>query len=446
MKMKMKPQKNAKKSGGLSEDEAVREQKVEETGSERAFEDGDERNGDYVVKSSRGFDWGARIGALLLAFLLWMYAMNTESPTHETAIGSIPVKIENLASTGLSLIGGSGVTVDLSVVGKRSDVSQLSADDFQAFVDVGSVSDAGKYTFDVQIVSPSGVTITQKTPSAVTLYLDNTASVSIPVTANLQNYQLESGYELGDIQLSPSEITVTGPADALDDIEFAQATWDLGYITSSMKISCGVELIDGSGAVVKSPYISLQTSDVTVTVPVYRTKEVPLRAVYKNGYFNDSNVRVSLSPEKVTVRGEPSAVDAIDAIDVMVDEKKAIASSVTQNLVLPEGIETTDGVSSVTMSIKHVGTSTMQLSVPLNVIKSAGTVYSLPSETVNITFRGPSELLAEMTAEDVRAVVDLMHVGSAQGSMSLPVRIVVGGRFSGEVYELDEYSATVVIG
>ena len=62
----------------------------------------------------RGHAWGAKIVCLLLAFIIWLYVMQVDSPKHEEVFHSIPVELTNTqvldGESGLSVYSGYGNT------------------------------------------------------------------------------------------------------------------------------------------------------------------------------------------------------------------------------------------------------------------------------------------------------------------------------------------------
>ena len=69
-------------------------------------------NGEYRVKRTKWLDIAAIILSILIAFIIWLYAISTNSPIYESSISSINVSVENIP-TGLSVISGLDHTIDI---------------------------------------------------------------------------------------------------------------------------------------------------------------------------------------------------------------------------------------------------------------------------------------------------------------------------------------------
>ena len=274
----------------------------------------DTRNttGEITVRRSKTMDWIARIGVVLVAFALWFYVMATDSPTTQWEYKGISVTVDN--RSGLSVLTGDGVTVDVTVLGRRSQTINVTAADIDAHITVPEGMAAGKYSFDLEFNLPNGLTLGAASQTRVTLYLDNTTSIVVPVRARIDDYMLEDDYELAESEIvcSPSSVRITGPESVLQTVEYAQVALNLGKVERTVNCSGSMVPVDSSGNPVQSSYLTMQTQSATVTVPVYKYRTLPLQVRYRYGYFNDTNAEVRLEPSSVRIKGEADAVDAAE--------------------------------------------------------------------------------------------------------------------------------------
>lgn len=219
-------------------------------------------------------------------------------------------------------------------------------------------------------------------------------------------------------------------------------TAELGHVSSSKKLSGAIELIDASGGVVSSPYITTDITDVTVRVPIYLTREIPLAVEYKFGFFNSGNAKVTLTPEAVSVKGEVEAVNELEKIVVTtIDEKLAQNGKTTVVLTLPDGITVTDGTESVEVGLTLRGLVTKTVAVTnINVKNPSGYTYIPVNESCNITVRGSAEDIAAITEENISIVVDISAVTSATKSISAAAEIVIDSEYSNTVHEVGQYT------
>ncbi len=390
----------------------------------------------------------AKVVSLIFAFFIWFYASSFDTSIFDKDFSQLDIDIIN--ESEFSILSGSGATIDISVEGSKNIINNISADDINAYVRITDISEAGRYSFDIVIETPDGVTVSSKTYDKLTVYLDNTMSVNVPVKLNLTDYMIDDGYELGetDAEYNYDSIAVTGPENVLNNIEAAQLTVALGHVTNSVTCKGTLELIDAQGNPINNPYVRMQTSEVSVYVPLYKTKSVPLNVTYKHGYYNEKNSSVEISPKEITVKGEPNEVDAIEYISLAdIDEKSIYRDG--QYIVkinIPSSVENVDGITSATVDIKHIDTTTRDIVLKnITVINPKRLDYELEANELKVTLRGPSSYLPYISTATIGATVDLSNISNSSGTVIVPVNIEINRVYSSNVYEIGSYSMSVKI-
>ncbi len=388
------------------------------------------------------------IVSFLLAFALWFYVMSVESPVYEKTFDFVPVTVVRNQNEGaLSVYSGGEATVELTVSGRRSVLNRLTAEDFDITADVSGYTTAGRYNVPLMFTMPDGATKVSSNIDSVSIYLDNRTTVAVPVTVKFTDYTLDEGYEIGEsaLEKSAETVTVTGPKSALDTIVSAQMTAELGHITGSKKISGSIELIDESGKTVSSPYISTDITDITVRVPVYLNRELPLKVEYKHGFFDLENAKITLSPSTVNVKGEVELIGEYNEIVLTtLDEKLAQIGKSTIAFTPPEGLTVTDGTESVEMNLTLKGLTTKTVAVSdINIKNPTGYSYKPSSATCNVTLRGTPEAIAAITESDIAINVDVSGMTTGQKSVSVAAEIEIDSAYSDEVIEVGSYTITL---
>lgn len=407
-------------------------------------------SGEYTVKKNKGLDLAAKIISVLFAFIIWLYAVSANSPVYERTITGVAVAVENVP-TGLSVISGLDHTIDIKVTGKRTEVLALTASEITAYVDASACVDAGLHTLTVNVTLPSGMTLSEKYPDTVTIYLGTTTSKQLPILINLRNYSVELDCVLEKSTPELSFVTVRGPADELAKIKEAVVTIEPGYITSSMTASGTVVLYDDSGKVYSNPYVTSSVSDVLVRIEVHKYKTVPLTVDYKYGYYNDKNVNVTLDPAEIRIKGSSEIIDDIDSINVATIDETGIMNdgSTVYYLSLPDGVSVTDDVKNVRVSIKHLNTAVRTFSVSNIRLDNAedGRSYEFMNDSVNVTLRGTvGEYFSYFDASDITVVLDMSGYHGLTGNFTIPAKIeILNSSSTSVIYPLGSYSVHLVI-
>lgn len=403
-----------------------------------------EKDGDYRIKGTRFFNIFARLVALLIAFGIWIYAKENDTVIGDISFSGIPVKIVNTSDTPLSVISGYNSTVDVVLEGKKGTVRSITADDIEIVADVSDITSAGRHTVPIDISAPEGATVVSQSLSSVSIYMDKTISITVPVQVRYSAYMLDDGYELGDAVPSISQITVSGPENVLKDVYAAETALDLGHITGSVVMTGDLVLVDADGSEISNPYVKLQTSAVQVSVPLQTVKTLPLTVDFKYGYINETNSAITVTPAEIEVKGEVSALEELEKLSIAtIDEKHLSGDTFVQPITLPDGISKISDFETATVRISHIGTALKSIVIDeFDVSNPNALNYDLQSRSLTVTLRGPVSVLADITSETVTASIDLNFDKSVNGISTVPVKINISAALP-EVYEIGEYTMSV---
>lgn len=304
--------------------------------------------------------------SLLCAVSLWLYVMSVESPVYTNTFYGVKVELRNesvLQKNSLSVFSGQNSSVNVTVTGKRSLINSLRSEDLTAYVDVGNITDAGEYGLDIKLESMEGLTLTSLSVNKVTVYIESMITKYVSIDPEIVYYGGVStpGCSMGSPYIMPTStmpevttVAVTGPSSLVSNIEKAQVNpIDLGTIESSMQYDTYLQLVDASGQVYTSPYITIANSRVTVYFPVMSEKEVEVVPEF-TGTFDTKAYSYSVTPAKVKVRGEVSVLKATDRISFTVEGKDAdLVGSKKYALVMEnEALKIADGTEQVTLTVK----------------------------------------------------------------------------------------------
>ena len=398
-----------------------------------------------------------KILCVVAAFFLWLYVMQTESPEYSETISSVSVDISNSAelqqSSGFSVYGKSGNVVDVKVTGKKSVISRLDKEDIHAYIDVSKIKEAGQHALPVFVELPDGLDLVVPEPKTISVYVDETDTVSLPVNEKLENFELVTPYELGEVRFEYDSITVTGPKKKLSELSAAQVTVNMNNKTSSFTSLCPVDLIDINGKKADMSYLVTSASEINVTVPIYVTKEVPIETIFKHGFLNANNAKVTVSPATLTVKGDESQFsDAKSVFDPYVIDEKLISDSIynvvyraqtNANVIIDE--ESTEIKISVvlddSLKTKQFTTTDIQVKgVQPNIN------YEVLDKEVTVTLRGTADELAEITPADISVILDLSGLdASSKGNIVKAATVKIDSSKDSKVYEVGYYTVQLKI-
>ena len=393
-----------------------------------------------------------KILCVIAAFFMWLYVMYTESPEYSDIITSVSVTVENAGelqdSSGLSVYGKSSNIVDVKLTGKKSEIDKLTADDIYAYVDVSKVDDTGNHALKVFVELPDGIDYAEAVPSTISVYVDETDTISLSLREKLENFVLTTPYELGDIKFEYDMITVTGPANKLSNIAEAQVPINMQGKTLSFVTRAPIVLVTSSGEKVDMTHITCSATETDVSVPIFVTKEVPVTTAFKYGYLNSTLAKVTVTPATVTVRADENVfVTTPKVIDTIVIDEKLITNSsysMTASIKTATGVTLAEDDADVKVTVElasNVKTKQFVTS-KINVKGAAGDLsYKLIDKSVSVLLCGPQDQLDKVKNADITLEVDLSgYDAESVGTISKTASVVISTEGTANVYEIGTYS------
>ncbi len=312
----------------------------------------------FTEKKRRPFLIFPWLICLIVSFAIWLYVMNVNTEMYEKTFTLIDISIEGAetmkSNSNLSVVYVEGGKLSVTVTGLRSDIAELTADDFVAYVDIGALDSAGKHACEVKLKAPATVSVKTKEPSSISVSVDTIKTVKVPIVVEKSSYSMSSEYYLGEITTDIDSVNVEGPGGIVDRIVGARAEIGLGsqLIQTSLTQRLELTLVDEDGKEVESPYVLVDQTSVTVNIPVLTDAIVPLKYSFADGYDTSLVDKVELSPATVKIAGDPQIISKITEIIVLVIDGEVA----TENLVniadlLPEGVTVKDGSSTAMIKV-----------------------------------------------------------------------------------------------
>lgn len=409
------------------------------------------KGGETVRGRLKSSDLIPRLLCVFIAVVIWLYVMSNESPDYERTFSGVTVSIENVAllssESELSVISGYDALADITVTGKKSDLISYSPEDIVPSVDVGAITESGKHQLPISVTTPDGCTGSRVSPTSIEVYVDRIATKTVPVVVNINQVQHEQSISLGVPTPDVTAITVSGPASVIDAAARAVVDLDLGNLTTGITARGTLHIVTEEGATVDNPYLTLSQTSVGVTIPVYIEKEVPITVGTKYGYFNEDNVRITISPKSLTVRADPALLADIESFEIATIDEKKINGNETQMVAihLPSGVENLSGTTSASITVTQKNTTKKSLVVgDISIKNPNGLHYTLLTESVNLILRAPTDIADLLTDADVHLSAELNYSGIT-GVVQVPVTVTVSDTYKNEVYEIGEYAVSVMI-
>ena len=390
------------------------------------------------LKMSLTNNIGLKFLAVLIALVLWLAIVNVNDPEKTITVSNIPISVTNesaITSRDMVYNVKSEQYLNITVSGKRSIVSNLSAEDFRATASLKELSKVNSIPVDVTTKNASlgrKITIVKQT---ILVDVENVEEKDFTDLVVEYTGKVADGYVAGLSSMSTDEVTVKAPTSIIDKIKKVAVRCSLDGTNTNISKKCPVILYDKNDKEIKSDEIELSDKKIRVNVNVLRAKQVPISTINKDelgkpadGYVVDD---VILSSDSITVYGSEESLDSIESLDIQDDIDVSDAKGdVTQNIdvtgKLPKGLSVS-GESTITVKvlIKKLITRTFEYDaseVSLNDLSSDLDVQ-LVTKKVKVTLQGEEEVISQLTKDDMAISADLGKV--KEGTTTVHVDVAV---------------------
>lgn len=345
---------------------------------------------------------------VLLAFCLWLYVTSIENPNKSSEIKDIPVDIINsevLRESNLALSPNQNFTVNLRIEGPANAVYSAKVADFKVTADLGTyVLKKGENNVPVRVVNyPQDVNVMNTGVLSIKINVEEYTEKYVNVVSKVDTL-FKEGFVERNVEFTPQSVKIYGPESAVSKVKSVALIGETKDISEDFESEYELIPIDSEGAVVKG--VSLDKSKGTLKMQVGKGTEVPIKVKYMGSLKNGLSIeKETLSKNKVSIIGDPKAVENIKYIETEPLNLSDIVSSKDVNLKLsiPEGIIVSLDEQYVTVSlkIKDEIPVTKSFSVKVDYI-GVDANHEYTPNTVNVVLEGTKEALASIKADNIK--------------------------------------------
>ena len=380
------------------------------------------------------------IVSLLASLAIWVYVTSVETDESKTTFRGVKVELvgEDILrdSKNLVVTDMDTSTVTVEVVGPRRIIGSLSSDQLVAQVDVSKLSRAAYTSQQYTIVYPDGTDTSKlsenrRTPETINFMVSAQTSKSIQVRGSFDG-SLAEGYTAEMPVFEPSTITITGSEAYLKDVEYAWVTFSKENVDSTYSVETGFTLMDANNEPCSTTGISFSTDVVTATLPLLTLKEVNLDVnIIEGAGATKANTKITIDPVSVTLAGDSSLLAGMNKIILATIDLTDFSSTFTETYTIPidNELKNTTVITKATVTVEIVGleTKTFRVTNFSCINATEGYEADIITESKEITLRGTPEALAQIKAENIRAVADLTDYKESTGTYMPQVRVYVDG-------------------
>lgn len=389
--------------------------------------------------------------AIVLGFIVWVAVLNIDDSAVTKQIKDIPIELLNsdaITDQNQLFSVTSGDTVDIIVKGRKSVVNALSKEDFLATADLSkiSITNAVPVTVsarDETVKNSISITVVD---DVMHVELEEEKTVAVPVTV-VTTGQVAEGYIAGNGIATPNLINVKGAESVVSSIDVVEIVVDVTDRTTDVSTNCTPVFKNSSGKEISPNAISCDVDNIDVTVPIYRTKKVPVKIETKgtpaDGYIVAA---VDYVPDTISIGGESSVLSAVKSIDISDIDISGYDSDYETTLdvvkYLPDGVVVSEDNEIINVKI------TIEKSVEKDITISADDIsienkidnyyYEISFENGQaVRVKGSSEVVSKLKASDLHISVDGQELSLGTNEVSLNIK-------DGDGYTVDSVCNVII--
>lgn len=306
------------------------------------------------IKASLTNNVGIKVIAVVIAALIWLMIVNISDPEKTVIIYNIPINVtheEVITDNVMVYDSDKNATVNITVSGKRSVVSKLSAEDFTATASLKELSKVNAIPVQVSAVQNyigRKITIEKQSKQTLEVSIEQVKKQNYSVSVEY-NGSPEEGYVAGGYTLSKNMVTVKAPESLLDKIDRVVARCDIDGENEDFTTKSRLYVYDKYDNILKSDKIKLSSKRVSVSVTILNEKQVPIETpsvgTPETGYHVG---KVTVSPENITLIGKKEVLDTVEKL--VISDTINISGKTTDTVekinirkYLPEGTDIGQG-------------------------------------------------------------------------------------------------------
>jgi len=379
---------------------------------------------------------GLKLLSVGLAALLWLVVINSEDPMETKTFEDIPVTIINedaLISKDKIPEVVEGDTITVVVEARRSVCDKLTKSDIVAVADFEKISVTDAVPIDVTIkgYSERDVEIVRGLNQVMKLRLEDTITKDFRIKISTTG-QAKEGYVIGDMVASPNMISLTGSSTQISRIKEVVLMVDIDAVEKDSQASGIPVIYDMNGDVVNSSKVSMNVSEVSVTIPVLKTKTVRIIVTTKGepavGYEVGG---ISYQPDMVTVAGTLGELvllgSTLQAECDITDQSGVIEENIVISSLWDENLESLRMVDedklAITITMKPYDGKVFEITPQAIELKGlpknlTGEISYLSATQIRVT--GKEASLLDLNLQKLAPYIDLSGI-TATGSFTMQV-------------------------
>lgn len=381
--------------------------------------------------------------SVLLSFAAWLFVTSKDSTKDRATYRNLPITFEDvdiLEERNLMIVS-QDVRATITVRAKPMVLATLNSDPPRLVATVANITTEGPHTVNYTVQLPTGVRDSDVEisygslgGSAVSVEVARSLSRKVEIRGEFQGSAAE-GYmpgERDEFRFSPSEVTITGRAELVNQVAYARVIVTEEELTQDVDGDFPFQLIGASGDPLEGLDVSCDVDAIYTKFPIRATAEIPLELrIIEGGGLGERDVRLTPSASSISVAGSREAVAALVGEGAMVFNIDLATvrdeDELTFPIGLPDELQNLSGVSELKVGVdvrKRVETRTFEVTSRISAINvPEGWRADIITQALQVEVRGTPALLDELTEENIQVVADLQDINQVAGHYTAPASV-----------------------
>ncbi|MDD7764822.1 MAG: hypothetical protein PT934_03540 [Peptoniphilaceae bacterium] len=369
------------------------------------------------IISSLKKNFKLKLISVLVGVVMWFLVIGGEDPDVTRQFRDIPIQFKGadiLERQDLVMISPENPTVNIEVVGKRSDVYAINRSDIVAEIDLNLVATAGSHRVSINYQVPYTVQKKEVSDKEILLTLDKKISKVFDVGVEISGEVKNKNQVVAKKESSVDKVNVVGAATYVNKIVKVVTKVDVTGKEKDEVLLSNIFAVDENGLEVKN--VVLDKVDTNVSIGFKNFKEVPIELVDINAPHEDIKIlKKNLVPKVVSIVGDVKSLDAITSIKT----KPLDLSQVKDSGVYDVLLDLPTDVSLVNNDLKFVANididkkinkslkvESKNIKIENSGDKSVVTLDKIAKE-IEVTIRGYESEVAKITSDDIQLYVSV---------------------------------------
>ena len=270
-------------------------------------------------------NWGLKLGSLVLAFLLWLLVVQFDDPAENRTFRGIPVVLTNTElldqQNKVYEVLDNTDTVTVTVRAPQSIINNLEPSDIVAVADMSKLTEINTIAISFSVQSMDDMDNIRGNPDVLRLSVEDKETKRINVGYGTTG-EVAEGYMVTGTQLDLTQIEITGPQSAVDQVSSARVEIDVTGATTNLSANVEIQLFNADGKLLELNSITKNVNYVRMSVEVLATKEVPVivntTGTPAEGYLATGEIQCD--PKTVKIAGTASALANVNRIVIPAEE------------------------------------------------------------------------------------------------------------------------------